>query len=154
MDFQRIARWCWRSWSSTGSPQCDIVDSHCQNGSMHARPASISTIRISTSHADLQIWSPTIVYAQVSRCTWVSINCRNSLNAWHVTVLRPVEKPETSGSPLKVLSWHSIQRIKHCVTQTAEEVQQNTAEHVGNYVHSGLRRKKGFAFLLITLMVR
>ena len=77
-----------------------------------------------------------------------------SLNVWQVTVLRPVEKPDTSRSPLNVWSWYSIQRVIQCVIQTAEGVQQNMEEHAGNYAHSGLHRPKSVAFLLITLMVR
>ena len=135
MGFQRIARWCWRSCSSTRTLQCDIVvaerGTHCQNGSTHARRASISIVHkyyLATNHADSHIWSPSIVYTQVRICTWFSINCWNSLNAWHVTILWPVEKPETSGSPLNVWNWHSVQRVKQCVTQTCRG---SAAEHRG-----------------------
>ena len=81
VGFQRIARWC-------------------LNGSPHACLASVSVIRISVNHPYSHIWSASIVYYQVSRR--FSINCRNSLNAWHFTVLRPsVPESETSGCPLK-----------------------------------------------------
>ena len=46
-----------------------------------------------------------------------------------------MEKPETSGSPLNDWSLHSIQRVKPCVTQTADEVQQNMEKQAGNYAH-------------------
>ena len=63
--------------------------------------------------------------SQISRCIYFPINCRNPLNVQHVTVLRSsVTKPETSGSPLKVWTWRSIQRVKQYVTQIAEGGQQ------------------------------
>ena len=90
-----------------------------------------------------------ILYSPVDRLMSTSGWDSGSLNVRHVTVLRPVEKPETSRSPLKVRSWHSIQRVKQCVTQTAEGVQQNMEERAGNYVHSGRHRPKRVAFLFM-----
>ena len=57
-----------------------------------------------------------------------------------------MEKPETSGSPLKVWSWHSTQRVKQCVTRTTEGLQHNIEEHAGNYVHSGRYRQQRLRF--------
>ena len=52
-----------------------------------------------------------------------------SLNSWHVTVLRPVEKPQTSRSPLKVWSWHSIQSQ----TMRNSNCRGSAAEHGGTH---------------------
>ena len=53
-----------------------------------------------------------------------------------------MEEQKISGRLLKDWSWHSIQRVKKRVTQTARGVQHNIEEHAGNYVHSGLHRHK------------
>ena len=63
-----------------------------------------------------------ILCSPVDRLMSISGWDSGSLNVWHVTVLLPVEKPDTSRSPLNVWSWHSIQRVIQCVIQTAEGV--------------------------------
>ena len=99
-----------------------------------------------TSLATLEL----VMCCHVSKCfhPWLFDGAVEAawLTWFKVTVLRPVEKKDTSRSPVNVWSWHSIQRVIQCVIQTAEGVQQNMEEDAGNYVHSGLHRPKSVAF--------
>ena len=145
MGFQRIARWCWRSCSSTRTPQCDIVDAerdtHCQNGSTHMnalhRSASFISRQIMQTHiSDRQaLYIPKSVDAHGFRSTVetpLMLGMSQYCDQWRSQKLAEVLSTSGVGTP---------HRVKQCVSQIAEGVQQNIEEHAGNNAHSDLHRK-------------